>query len=136
MTIGERDALAAQSGGSLQDFEEVVKEVVKDRIAAGNEEAVVALRKLVNWRPECGFPENVEPTYWTREHEEGETLEEESIGDYRDALSKCPFCCEAYTYEVWGKEDARSFLSYLAQIARALGLEGLHDRRLRTEGEP
>ena len=98
---------------------------IRKRVAAGNEMAVLALKRLSNWVPECGFPRNIIPAYCD---------EITLVTEYRethDLNSELPFCCEAYTYEVWGKDDARSFLCLLEQLARALGLEGLHDRRLR-----
>jgi len=94
--------------------ERELERAVKNRIAAGNKMAVVALRKLVKWVPECGFPKNVTPFYCD------EKLRN-SIDEYREEQGlndpEMRFCTEGYTYELWGKEDARSFLSYLWMIA-------------------
>ena len=106
-----------------------LEHAIQKRVRAGNELAVAALRKLVRWVPECGFPENVLPTYFDADRKDYD------VEDYRleQGLDdpELRFCTEAYTYELWGKEDARSFLAHLGAIARALGLEGLHDRKLR-----
>ena len=75
--------------------------------------SIEALRLLVNWVPEGSFP-----------------LEQGVYGeDPRGDLHYIPFCCEAYTYALWGKDDARSFLALIGGLARALGLEGWRDLR-------
>lgn len=102
-----------------------LESAVQKRIAAGNEMAVLALRRLVWWIPECGFPKNVTPVYIDQGTKIKDYREEQGLND-----PELRFCTETYTCELWGKEDARSFLAYLGQIARALGLEGLHDKRL------
>lgn len=103
-----------------------LERATKRRVAAGNELAVVALRRLVKWVPECGFPKSIAPYYCDAITKIKDYREEQGLDD-----PELRFCTEAYTYELWGKEDARSFLAYVGQIAGALGLEGLHDERLR-----
>lgn len=117
---------------ALMKADRDLADAITKRTSAGNEMAVIALRKLMSWVPECGFPHSITPAYYDDERDN--TEEDDTEEEYREEQglnNDLPFCCEAYTYEVWGKDDARSFLSYLEQIARALGLGGLHDRRLR-----
>ncbi len=103
-----------------------LEKAIGKRVAAGNEMAVLALRRLMKWVPECGFPKSITPVYCDEV-----TIVEQYRKEQR-LNSPGPFCSETYTYELWGKEDARTFLALLGQVARALGLDaGLHDRRLR-----
>lgn len=114
----------------LRGSDKNLKKAIVRRVAAGNAEAVEALKRLVNWHPVCGFPSNIRPAYF--ESRSGPNGHQTVKAYKKDAmLNEAPFCSEAYTYEVWGKEDARTFLAYPGQIARALGLDGLHDSRLR-----
>ena len=98
-----------------EDAEKKVMAAVKELVAAGNEEAAVFLRKLVNWRPECGYP--YETDYY------GEAAEADT--------DKVPFSCETFMYALVGKQDARTFLCYIDGLARSLGFEGYRDQRLR-----
>lgn len=109
-----------------QDADRDIQEALSHRIQAGNAQAVEALKRLLRWHPECGFPENARPAYFDPGGPDRER-------EYRtkQGLYDAPLCTEAYAYELWDKEDARTFLALLGQIARALGMEGLHDRRLR-----
>lgn len=123
---GDEELELATLEESCEKARHDIKLLVEQRIIAERELAVIALRKLVKWVPGCGFPENITPAYCDPVDIIKDYREEQGLDD-----PEMRFCTEAYTYELWGKEDARTFLAYLGGIARALGLEGLHDRRLR-----
>lgn len=105
---------------------EDLERAIERRVAAGNAEAVEALRRLVAWVPECGFPTNIRPMYLEPSASEGAEIEYRRTQHLNDR--DIPFASEAYTYELWGKEDARTYLALLGTLARALGFKGgLHD---------
>lgn len=70
--------------------ERELERAVKNRIAAGNKMAVVALRKLVKWVPECGFPKNVTPFYCDEKLRNSidEYREEQGLNDDRTRYFK------------------------------------------------
>jgi hypothetical protein len=111
---------------------EALAEAITKRVAAGNYQAALALKRLVNWKPECGFPENITPVY----HQFEEKLTVEEYREAQELNGEIPFATEAYTYQLWGKEDARTYLALLGSLARALGFEelALHDPFFREDG--
>lgn len=69
-----------------------------------------ALRDLVMYKP--GFPSNIKLAY--------SYAKADAARERREA-DDAPLCSEAYTYNLWGKEEARTFLHLIDQLARALG---------------
>ena len=94
----------------LRESDQELTVAIQKRIAAGHEEAIRELKFLVNWIPGCGFPRNITPTYGRDDTP-------------RKELQTVPFVTETYTYALWGKDDARTFMGTLSRIARGLGVE-------------
>ena len=80
-----------------------------------------ALKRLVNFKPECGFPANVKLAYESFY----KTAKEKK--EARKAANESSFFSESYLYELLGKDDARSLLGRLDRLCRALGFEGYHE---------
>lgn len=121
----------------IREAEDALKTAIEGRLAAGNVEAVYALKQLLAWVPECGFPEDT-PVYCSEPKGAPRHVREKAVRDYikENELDGLPFCCESYTYELFGKEEARTFLALLSSIARGLGFSmGINDPRLRKEDD-
>ena len=65
---------------------------------------------LFMWRPEGGFPKALKNNEYAKDDDR---LDEED----------CPFFSEAFLYALLGKEDARTLLSRIHSLFRAMGLE-------------
>lgn len=122
------DLYEAEKATKVADEE--LKVAISKRVAAGNEELKQILVRMLEFSPEVGFPETITPMYLNYEEE---VTDPKSISKYRQEQGlndrNIPFFCEAYLYELLGKEDARSILGFLNQIAIALGYEGYRDLR-------
>ena len=96
------DALRA-ARDALANAEKGIATAIDARVRAGNSYGVEALRELVTWVPEVGFPGNCTPVYDDPPDED------------------CPFFTESFLYELLGKEDARTVLCLLEAVAHGLG---------------
>lgn len=94
---------------TIREADAALKIALTRRLAAGQEDILKTLMEMVDFVPDSGFPLDAKPLY----------------GDPIDELDKVPFFTETYLYNLIGKEDARTVLAYLGEIARALGFEGL-----------
>lgn len=123
MSDAEHETAKRQRAAMLEirAADAALEEAVRRRVAAGNAEAVEALRQLASWVPEFGFSSNWPLAYGSSYDTEQEAEERKRLND------DCPFATEAYTYELFGKDQGRSYLALLGSLARALGFEGLHD---------
>lgn len=123
MSDAEHETAKRQRAAMLEvrAADTALEEAVRRRIAAGNADAVEALRQLAGWVPEFGYPANWPLAYGANYDAETEAAERERLND------NCPFATEAYTYELFGKDQGRTYLALLGSLARALGFEGLHD---------
>lgn len=79
--------------------------------------AAIALLGLLEFKPEGGYPEDFPVRMaWGNAEEKAQS---------REDLKNTPLFTEAYLYNLFGKDEARSILARLGVIARALGYEGL-----------
>lgn len=95
---------------NLADAERCFHDSLRRYHAAQHAAAVAELRDLAAWEPEGGWSKSWGPGVYEDPPEPG-----------------CPFFTEAFLYELFGKEDARTLLALLGSVARALGLRDLRD---------
>ncbi len=98
-----------------------VQTAIAGRVAAGMSDVHANLRKMTEWKPEIGFPQNFKGR--------------SPYGDTMKELNDCPFFSETYLYNLLGKEDARTLLAYMGEFARALGYDGLWEMQERDDDE-
>lgn len=96
-----------------EDIDEELDKVIDKRIRAGNKEAIIALDRLCNFVPDCGFPSNITPAYMP-------TGEDVKKYKKESGLLDAPLFSEAYLYELFGKEDARTVLALIRHLREAL----------------
>ena len=75
-------------------------------IAAGQDDIARVVCDMLLFVPEGGFP-----------------MEEGVYGESREELADAPFFSEAYLYALMGKDQARTVLSFIGALCRALGYE-------------
>lgn len=92
----------------IREADAALKAALIQRLAAGETDIHKTLVAMAKYVPEDGFPSDMTPIY----------------GDEHDELDKAPFFSETYLYNLIGKEDARTVLAYISQIARGLGYDG------------
>ncbi|MGH7166779.1 MAG: hypothetical protein ACREIS_14765 [Nitrospiraceae bacterium] len=101
--------------------QEALETAIRRRVAAGNAAVKAALVRALEYVPDVGFPHTVTPAYFDpRRGSLADYIRENRLGG-----RELPFFCEAYLYELVGKEDARTILALLSNIARAIGYQGL-----------
>ena len=98
----------------VQDADRAIERAIKQRIVAGNTDIIDVLRRLANYVPDAPAKSIIRP---------------EMLALYGEPDHDCPFFTEMYLYALLGKEDARTVLAYIGAIARAVGLDGIHDLR-------
>ena len=98
---------------NITEADEAFAIAVDIRLQAGQVEAVEAYKRLLSWQPEVRFPSNITPAY-SSYRSGGQHAEQ------RKRLNEAPFMSESYLYELLGKEDARTLLALVHNIARAL----------------
>ncbi len=91
----------------IRDADAALQKAINERIAVGMADVFATLRSMTTFVPDIGFP--------------GKPL----AGDTKEDLDDCPFFTEMYLYNLVGKEDARTILAHLGELARALGYDGL-----------
>lgn len=78
-------------------------------------------RDLVSWVPESGFPSLM------KGQDHG------AYGRTREELRGCPFFTEAFTYELLGKEDARTLLALVRELMVAAGIPRMEQHEIECE---
>lgn len=118
------DGFPKEIGGSYVQLTEVgcrnaVRVISAHLSELDRKEAVrTAVQELANWKP--GWPSGCVSAY----HEEyDEVTEAEEI----KRANGSPFFTEAFTYEMFGKEEARTVLALFEQLCRAAGAPDYHE---------